>query len=84
MPLDATAAVRTPLLAFWGDADAGVGMDNGARYDERLTEAGAAHEFVIYPGLPYGFLTFDPDAAHVAEALDSWERTLAFLRATLA
>jgi carboxymethylenebutenolidase len=84
VPLDEAGNVRLPLLGLWGDQDHGVGMDNVARYDALLAEAGAAHEFVIYPGLPHGFLTFDQTAAHIAGALDSWERTLAFLRAELA
>ena len=71
---------RSPLLAFWGDQDHGVGMENVATYDAALTAAGARHEFVIYPGLPHGFLTFDPASPHHDAAADSWRRTLTFLR----
>jgi carboxymethylenebutenolidase len=76
--------VRQPLLAFWGDQDSGVGMDNVRRYDDALTAAGAEHEFVIYPGLPHGFLTFDSASPHFGEAQDSYRRMVAFFRRQLA
>ena len=31
------ARVDSPMLAFWGDQDSGVGMDNVAAYDDKLT-----------------------------------------------
>lgn len=79
-PLDEAAEIKAPLLGFWGDGDAGVGMDNVAQMDAALTAQAKPHEFVIYPGLPHGFLTFDPGAPHAVESQDSWDRTLRFLR----
>lgn len=82
-PLDEAGAIEAPLLGFWGDRDAGVGMDNVALMDEALTKYAKPHEFVIYPGLPHGFLTFDPSAAFATESLDSWDRAIRFLREQL-
>lgn len=84
VPLEEARAgfVRSPLLLLWGDQDHGVGMDNVAAYREALEAAGARHEAVIYPGLPHGFLTFDPAAP--AGTRDAWTRALAFLRTELA
>ncbi|MDQ3045550.1 MAG: dienelactone hydrolase family protein [Chloroflexota bacterium] len=76
-------AVRSPLLGLWGDQDQGVGMENVAAYDTQLTRQGAEHEFVIYPGLPHGFLTFDPSAPHYESAQDAWRLALSWLRARL-
>ena len=73
------ANVDSPMLAFWGDQDHGVGMDNVAAYDDKLTAQEKAHEFVIYPGIGHGFLTFDPGAAAYEPSQDAWTRTLAFL-----
>lgn len=73
------ATVDAPLLAFWGDQDRGVGMDNVAAYDDKLTAAGKSHEFVIYPGIGHGFLTFDPNADAFTPSQDAWRRTLTFL-----
>ena len=41
------ANVDSPLLAFWGDGDHGVGMDNVAAYDDTLPAHRKAQEFVI-------------------------------------
>ncbi len=75
---DEVATVDAPMLAFWGDQDHGVGMDNVAAYDNKLNAAGKHHEFVIYPGIGHGFLTFDPDADAYEHSQDAWSRTLAF------
>jgi carboxymethylenebutenolidase len=72
------SAVSSPLLGFWGNTDAGVGMDNVAAYDDKLTDQGKDHEFVIYPGIGHGFLTFDPDADAYESSQDAWGKTLAF------
>ena len=84
VPLAEAGEIRSPLLAFWGDQDTGVGMENVAAYRAALTASGARHEFVIYPGYPHGFLTFDPASPHVEGSRDAWARTLASLRAELA
>ena len=77
---DAEAAgVESPLLGFWGDGDAGVGMDNVAKYDALLNRYGKDHEFVIYPGVGHGFLTFDPDAVAYDASQQAWARSLTFL-----
>lgn len=82
-PLDEAGAIEAPLLGFWGDGDAGVSMDNVALMDEALTRYAKPHEFVIYPGLPHGFLTFDASAPFATESRDSWDRTIRFLREQL-
>lgn len=83
VPLDEARAgvVASPLLLLWGDQDHGVGMENVAAYRTALETAGARHEAVVYPGLPHGFLTFDPAAP--AATREAWARALAFLRAEL-
>lgn len=82
-PLDEVTQLNTPLLGFWGDQDAGVGMENVRRFDEALTRHGKPHEIIIYPGLPHGFLTFDPDAQFGRESRDSWDRTIRFFHERL-
>lgn len=81
VPLDDSevAGLQSPILAFWGTGDAGVGMDNVDAYDAKLTQYHKNHEFVRYEGLPHGFLTFDESSPNYDGAADSWQRTLAFL-----
>jgi carboxymethylenebutenolidase len=79
-PMDEVDRLAAPVLAFWGDQDHGVGMDNVASYRQAVDQADKPVETVIYPGLPHGFLTFDPDSPNFSGAQDSWTRMLAFFR----
>lgn len=83
VPLDEPDRLRSPLLAFWGDQDQGVGMENVEAYRAALHAANVVHEFVIYAGLGHGFLTFDPDAPAYEGAKDSVDRMLACFRERL-
>lgn len=85
LPIDEgeVTGITSPMLGFWGDQDAGVGMDNLRAYDEKLDKYEKSHEFVIYPGLGHAFLTFDPDSEAYQASQDAWQRTLAFLNANL-
>lgn len=84
VPLDEPEQVKSPLLGLWGDQDAGVGMENVEAYDAALTQSGVPHEFVIYPGLGHGFLTFDPESPAYSGAQDSYRRMVACFRDKLA
>lgn len=75
---DEVGTLASPVLAFWGDQDAGVGMDNVRAYDGLLERYGKAHEFVVYPGIGHGFLTFDPAADAFTASEDAWNRTIRF------
>lgn len=77
---DAEAAgVESPLLGFWGDGDTGVGMDNVRKYDALLTRYQKEHEFVIYPDVGHGFVTFDANAAAYDTTQQAWAKALSFL-----
>jgi carboxymethylenebutenolidase len=75
---DEVANVQSPLLAFWGTEDTGVGMENVDHYEANFKRYGKEHEFVRYPDIGHGFLTFDPDEASFNQSEDSWARTLRF------
>ncbi len=72
-------ALASPLLAFWGEKDNGVGMDNVEEYRTEVTRHRKAHDFIVYPDVGHGFLTFDPEADAYAASQDAWARTLEFL-----
>jgi carboxymethylenebutenolidase len=82
-PLRETKLVDMPLLGFWGDLDHGVGMHNVEQYDTQLDAGNKEHEFIIYPGLPHAFLTFDPGNEHFEQSRESWQCTLEFFREKL-
>jgi carboxymethylenebutenolidase len=79
-PLDHTAEMHGPILGLFGGADPSIPQEAVDAFDAGLTEAGAEHEFVVYPGAPHSF--FDRKQEEHAEAsADAWRRTLAFLDA---
>jgi carboxymethylenebutenolidase len=84
IPLAVADRMRGPILGFWGDQDAAVGMHNVERLAAALRDRGEAYDQVIYPGVDHAFLAASPDApASYQAAQDSWARTLAFYRSHL-
>jgi carboxymethylenebutenolidase len=84
--IDHAPEMRVPLLGFWGDQDAGVGMDSVEQLRAALERSGAPHEFHIYPGPGHGFLAAfleDENAPGYEAACNSWTRALAFYREQL-
>jgi dienelactone hydrolase len=78
LPSDADEVInlKSPLLAFWGTEDAGVGMDNVDQYEQQLDQFQKDHEFVRYPGIGHGFLTFEPGKPATTPSQDAWEHML--------
>jgi carboxymethylenebutenolidase len=82
-PIDLAAAMRGPILGFWGEEDEGVGMDNVARFAEAMRACGGDFEHHVYPGAGHGFLRMSelqPGNPLYDVACDSWTRSVAFLR----
>lgn len=78
-PAESADQIECDVLAFYGEADTGIGEDARATYDAALDKAGVRHETVVYPGAPHGF--FDRKATEFADAAsDAWDRTLTFIR----
>ena len=86
-PLTLADHMNGPILGFWGDQDAGVGMDNVERLAGLLKARGVDFEHTIYPGLGHGFMAASKlDPAHEAydAACRSWTRTIEFYRTHIA
>jgi len=78
-PLDLADRMRGPILGFWGDQDAGVGMDNVAELARRLAEHGVEFSHRVYPGIGHGFLAasqLDPSSEAYEAACESWTMAL--------
>jgi carboxymethylenebutenolidase len=73
------ATLQSPLLAFWGTEDAGVGMDNVDKYEALLDQYDKSYEFVRYEGVGHGFLTFDENSPSWPASHDAWNHALEFL-----
>jgi dienelactone hydrolase len=85
-PLSVTEEMSGPILGFWGDQDAVVGMDNVAKLADLLHARGVEFDPTIYPGLGHGFMSaseLDPDHEAYEVACDSWTKAIEFYRRTL-
>jgi carboxymethylenebutenolidase len=77
-PLDRVAELRGPILGLFGGADRSIPQESVEALDRGLSDAGAAHEFVVYPDAPHSF--FDrAQREHADASADAWRRVLAFL-----
>jgi len=75
--------IHGPVLGFWGDQDAGVGMDKVEELKRTLGGRGVDHEFTVYPGLGHGFMNnsaLEPGGEAYDQACEAWTRTLDFYR----
>ena len=67
-----------PVLAIFGEQDAGCPSEKIERLRQTLAGSDMAHEIIVYPGVDRDFFddtraTFNADAAE-----DAWKRALAF------
>jgi len=77
-PTERAGELAAPILALQAGADAHIGAEQNAAFEQALAAAGVAHELVSYPGAPHSF--FDRKFEEYAEASrDAWERVLAFV-----
>jgi dienelactone hydrolase len=86
-PLTLADQMNGPILGFWGDQDAGVGMDNVEKLAAALQARGVDFEHNVYPGLGHGFMAAsrrDPEHEAYDVACKSWTRTIEFYRTHIA
>jgi carboxymethylenebutenolidase len=53
--LSRVAEVKIPVLGLYGEADAGIKVEQVKDMEAKLKAAGKVAEFKIYPGAPHGF-----------------------------
>jgi carboxymethylenebutenolidase len=86
-PLDLADRMNGPILGFWGDQDAGAGMDNVEKLTALLRARSVDFDFTVYPGLGHGFMAasrLDPLHEAYDAACQSWTRTIEFYRTHIA
>jgi len=83
-PLAMASQLCCPMLAFFGDEDEFVPMDDVRALERELAKAPARAEVVIVPGAGHAFMNDTRPAAYrPAAAAEAWRRTVAFLRERL-
>ena len=86
-PIAMASELRCPMLAFFGEQDTFIPLEDVRRLEDALSRArpGAGAEIVVVAGAGHAFMTDTrPDAYRPEAAADAWRRTVAFLRARLA
>jgi carboxymethylenebutenolidase len=70
--------LKAPVVALYGGADEGIPEADVRAFAEALSEAGVAHETVVYEGAPHSF--FDRAMAEHEQACeDAWRLCLRFM-----
>ncbi|MDH3519677.1 MAG: dienelactone hydrolase family protein [Myxococcales bacterium] len=83
-PLDWASALRCPLLAFYGDRDEFVPLEDVRALEARLATSGQPAEIVVVPDAGHAFMNDTrPDAYRPELARLAWERSIAFFGAKL-
>ena len=66
------------MLAFFGDEDPFIPMDNVDKLRSEAKRLGKNVEIVVYPKAPHGFFCNERDSYRPEAAKDAWEKTKAF------
>ncbi len=72
-----------PLLGFFAGLDESIPVRDVQRFRTTLLKLGKPAEMIIYPKARQGFANPDDGAYDPEAAMDSWQKTLAFLAANL-
>jgi carboxymethylenebutenolidase len=84
-PIAMAAELRCPMLAFFGEQDTFIPLEDVHRLESSLARARAGAEIVVVPSAGHAFMNDTrPDAYRPEAAADAWRRTVEFLRAKLA
>jgi dienelactone hydrolase len=78
IPVDKTAKLRCPVLAFFGEKDAFIPLENVEQLKAEAKRRGKAVEVVVYPGADHGFFCNERASYQKAAAEDSWARLKRF------
>jgi carboxymethylenebutenolidase len=80
-PIAMAEHLRCPMLAFFGDQDTFIPLEDVRRLEGALARSGAGAEIVVVPGAGHAFMNDTrPDAYRPEAAADAWRRTVEFLR----
>ena len=79
IPIDRTATLKSPVLAFFGEEDAFIPLDQVKALQAEAARLGKSLEVHVYPKAPHGFFCDERDSYRPDAAADAWKRLTAFL-----
>jgi len=68
------------VLAFWGDQDELIPVDQVRRFGDAMRRFEKAYESHVYPGAGHGFFCDERASFHPEAAADSWARLKKFFQ----
>lgn len=77
------SAIKWPVLGIFGDQDRSIPVERVRAFESSLKQLGVPIEIHIYPGVGHAFANPSGQSYAPKEALDAWQKTLAFLSSTL-
>ena len=78
IPIERTAKLEAPVLAFFGDKDAFIPMDFVDALRAEVAKQKKAVDIVVYPGADHGFFCDERSSYEPKAAADAWNRLKAF------
>lgn len=82
-PIDYTERMMCPILGLFGNDDHNPAPAQVNRTEDVLKRLRKTYEFHRYDGAGHGFFAWSRPAYRPAQAMDGWEKTLAFLHKNL-
>src|SRR5947199_6520621 len=79
IPIERTAKLKAPLLAFFGEDDPFIPLDTVEQLKAELARHRKDAEVVVYPKAPHGFFCNERDSYRPEAARDAWEHLKTFL-----
>jgi len=79
IPIERTETLACPVLAFFGEEDSFIPMEQVRALEDAARRHGKPVEVVVYPGAPHGFFCNERESYRAGAAADAWERLVTFL-----
>ena len=77
-PIDLTKDLSCPLLGIFGNDDGSPTPEQVNLHEEELKKHGKTYTFHRYDGAGHAFWNYTREAYRPVQAMDSWDKTLAF------
>jgi carboxymethylenebutenolidase len=72
--------VKEPVLGLYGEADAGIKVEQVKEMEAKMKSLGKTAEFHLYPGAPHGFHADYRPSYNKAAAEDGWKQMTAWFK----
>lgn len=79
-PIDGAAALKVPVIGFYGGQDTGIPLASIEQMRAELKKGNSGSEIIVYPDAPHGFHADYRPSYRKADAEDAWGKLIAWFR----